>query len=51
MEQTLAPAGSTLGADTFTAIWEEAQALPLEQILKSLPGAAMLDVSRDRAVS
>jgi hypothetical protein len=33
VEQTLATARSTLGADAFAAVWAEAQALPLEQIV------------------
>jgi hypothetical protein len=51
VEQTLATARSTFGDDAFAAMWEEAQAFPLEQILKTIPRAAMLDVPRDRTVS
>ena len=36
VEQTLAIARSTLGADAFAAVWAEAQALPLEQILNTI---------------
>jgi predicted ATPase len=51
VEQTLATARSTLGDDAFAAAWAEAQALPLEQILKTILGVAMLEVLRDRTVS
>lgn len=40
-----------LGDDVFAAVWQEAQGLPLKQILKRIPGAAMLNVLHDRAVS
>jgi hypothetical protein len=51
VEQALATARSTLGDDGFGAVWEEAQTLPLDQILKTIPGTAILIVLRDRAVS
>ena len=41
VEQTLATARSTLGDNAFAAMWAQAQALPLEQILKTIPRAAM----------
>jgi hypothetical protein len=51
VEQALATARSTLGDDAFVAVWEEAQAMPLDHILKTIPGASVLAVLRDRAVS
>jgi hypothetical protein len=42
---------STLGDDAFVAVWEEAQARPLDQVLKTIPGAAILAVLRDRSAS
>ena len=51
MEQTLATARSTLGEDAFAAVWAEAKELPLEQLLNTIPGAAMLERPRERAVS
>ena len=48
VELALADARSTLG-DAFTAVWEEAQALQLERILKTIPSAAKLDVLPDRS--
>jgi WD40 repeat protein/predicted ATPase len=50
VEQALASARSTLGDDTFAAVWAEAQAMPLEQILSAIlsaaPFAALGDQSR-----
>jgi tetratricopeptide (TPR) repeat protein len=40
LSNTLATAQSILGADVFAAEWEEAQAMPLEQLLKTIPDAA-----------
>jgi tetratricopeptide (TPR) repeat protein len=48
VEQTLANARSILGDEAFAAVWTEAQALPLEAILKMIPSAAGRDVLRDR---
>ena len=48
VEQTLATARSALGDDAFAAVWAEAQALPLEQILNTLPSAAAFATLRDR---
>jgi len=45
VEQTLATARSALGADTFAAVWAETQALPLEQILSTIPSAAAFSIS------
>ena len=39
VDQALATARSTLGDDVYAAEWAEAQALPLEQILKTIPRA------------
>ena len=43
LELTIESAGSILGAPAFTAMWEAAATLPLEQILASLPGAAAFE--------
>lgn len=40
VEQMLATARSRLGDDAFAAVWAEAQALPLEQILSTIPSVA-----------
>jgi hypothetical protein len=36
VEQTLTTARSNLGDDVFAAVWVEAQALPIEQLLGSI---------------
>jgi hypothetical protein len=41
VEQALATARSALGADAFAAVWAEAQALPLEQIVSAIPSLAV----------
>jgi len=41
VEQTLSAARSTLGDNAFAAVWSDAQALPLEQILSTIPGVAV----------
>jgi hypothetical protein len=38
-----------LGDSAFAAVWAEAQALAPEQILKTIPSAAKLDVLPDRS--
>ena len=43
LERTIESARSILGVPAFTAMWEAAATLPLEQILSSLPGAAAFD--------
>jgi predicted ATPase len=45
VEQALASARSILDADVFAAVWEEAQAMPLEQILSTIPSAAAFSIS------
>jgi len=45
VEQTLATARSTLGDDVFAAVWAEAQALPLDQLLNTIPSAAAFSIS------
>jgi tetratricopeptide (TPR) repeat protein len=47
VDQALATAQSTLGDDAFAAVWAEAQALPLEQILRTLPDIAVFVGLRD----
>jgi len=42
VERTLATARSILGEEAFAAVWAEAQALPVEQILSGLPSVAAL---------
>jgi predicted ATPase len=49
IEQALASARTTLGANAFAAVWAEAQVLPLEQILNAVLSAATLDMVRDRS--
>ncbi|MFL5806525.1 MAG: tetratricopeptide repeat protein, partial [Roseiflexaceae bacterium] len=49
VEQTLATARSTLGDDAFVAVWAEAQALPLEQILSAILSAAPFAALGDRS--
>src|SRR5262249_5551053 len=46
VEQTLATARSTLGDDAFAAVWAEGQALPLEQILSTIPDVAVFAALR-----
>jgi hypothetical protein len=41
VEQVLATARSALSARAFAAVWAEAQALPLEQIVCAIPGLAV----------
>jgi len=45
VEQALASARSILDADVFAAVWEEAQAMPLEQILSTILSAAAFSIS------
>jgi hypothetical protein len=47
VDQALATAQSTLGDDAFAAVWAEAQTLPLEQILRTLPDIAVFVGLRD----
>src|SRR5262249_33851313 len=49
VEQALTNARSTLGDDTFAAVWAEAQVMPLEQILSTIPSAASFAALRDRS--
>ena len=42
VEQALATARSILDEEAFAAVWAEAQALPVEQILSGLPSGAAL---------
>lgn len=51
VEQSLATAQSTLGVDACAAVWAEAQTLPLEQILRTLPDAAAFVGLRDRSAN
>jgi len=46
VEQALATARAILGADAFAAAWSAAGALPLEQILSTMPSAAAFEASR-----
>ena len=48
IDHALATARSTIGADTFAAVWAEAQSLPVEQILNRLPSVAAFTAVRDR---
>jgi hypothetical protein len=48
VEQTLATARSRLG-DAFAPVWAEAQALPLEQILSTIPGVAAFAALGDQS--
>jgi WD40 repeat protein/predicted ATPase/DNA-binding XRE family transcriptional regulator len=45
LEQTLTTARSTLGDDAFAAAWAGAQALPLDQLLNTIPKAAAFSIS------
>jgi hypothetical protein len=49
VDYALATARSTIGADTFAAVWAEAQSLPVEQILNGLPSVAAFTAVRDRS--
>jgi tetratricopeptide (TPR) repeat protein len=49
VELALADARSMLGDSAFAAVWAEAQTLAPEQILKTIPSAAKLDVLPDRS--
>ena len=49
VERALAAARSALGEDAFAAVWAEAQAQSLEQILSALPSVAMFAVLGDRS--
>ncbi len=49
LDHALATARSMIGADTFAAVWAEAQALPVEQILNGLPSVAAFTAVRDRS--
>jgi len=49
LDHALATARSMIGADTFAAVWAEAQALSVEQILNGLPSVAAFTAVRDRS--
>ena len=49
MDNALATARSMLGADAFAAVWVEAQALPLEQILNPILSGASFAALGDRS--
>jgi len=48
LEHALAIARSNLGDATFAAVWAEVQALPLEQILSTIPSAAAFATLSDQ---
>jgi hypothetical protein len=45
VEQALAIARSTLGADVFAAVWSESENRPLEQLLSTLPATWVMERS------
>ncbi len=49
VEQVRATARSALGNDAFATAWAQAQALPLEQILSTIPSAASFAALGDRS--
>ena len=49
LEDTLAITRSSLSTDAFAAIWAQAQALPLEELLSTVRSTAALDLQRDRS--
>jgi tetratricopeptide (TPR) repeat protein len=47
VDHALATARSMISADTFAAVWAEAQSLPAEQILNGIPSVAVFTAVRD----
>jgi len=48
VEQAVAAARSILGEEAFAVVWAEAQSLPVEHILSTIPSTAAFATLRDR---